>query len=183
MNFRYDVEFLGGDCIIKEAISKGKIAQVGITKHNLFPLIAEDVSYAHVAQQEENVSNLWDKRYGHINSRTLKPLYEERLVFGLSSITSTNSCETCSLGKQARKEFPKGLLTREKAPLELIHADLVGPMKTPIIGGNLYFFLLTDDYSRYSWIYFLQKKSEALQNFKVFKSLLEKQLSLLLKTL
>lgn len=58
MNFSFDVEFAGGDCIIKEGITKTKIAQVGITKHKLLPLIAEDVIYAHIAQEEELVSNL-----------------------------------------------------------------------------------------------------------------------------
>lgn len=153
-----------------------------MTNHRLFPLVAEDVKYAHVAQ-EEDVSNLWHKKYGHVNSKTLKRLFEEKLVLGLPSTTSINSCKAWSFGKQAWKEFPKGLATRARALLELTHAALVWPMKIPTIGDNLYFMLLTDDYSRYSWIYFLQKKSEALQHFKVFKSLDEKQLTLSLKAL
>lgn len=44
-------------------------------------------------------------------------------------------------------------------------------------------FLLTDDYSRYSWVYFMQMKSETLERFKVFKQLQERQLGLPLKAL
>lgn len=152
-----------------------------MTKHRLFPLVAEDVNYGHIAQEE--VSNLWHKRYGHVNSYTLKHLYEKKLVRGLFPITTVDPCEACSLGKQTRNEFPKGVATCARAPLELVHGDVVGPMKTPTTRGNLYFMLLTDDCSRYSWPYFLKIKSQALQHFKMFKSFVKKHQSLPLKAL
>lgn len=62
-------------------------------------------------------------------------------MLGLPSINNVTSCEAHSLGKQVCKEFPKGHSALVKAPLELIHKDLVGPMKTLTIHGNLYFFL------------------------------------------
>lgn len=61
------------------------------------------------------------------------------------------------------------------------HGDPVGPMQTSSYGGNKYFFLLTDDFSRYSWVFFIQSKSEALQRFKIFKLVVEKQYSAPLK--
>lgn len=61
--------------------------------------------------------------------------------------------------------------------LELVHGDLVGLMQTLSLGGNIYFFLITDDFSRQSWVYFIQRNSEALQQFKIFKQLMEKRLS------
>lgn len=48
-------------------------------------------------------------------------------------------------------------------------------MKTESLGGNRYFLLLTDDYSRMSWVYFLKFKSKAFENFKEFKALVENQ--------
>lgn len=61
--------------------------------------------------------------------------------------------------------------------LELVHGDLVGLMQTLSLGGNIYFFLITDDFSLQSWVYFIQRNSEALQQFKIFKQLMEKRLS------
>lgn len=58
MNFGFDVEFSGGEFIIKEGITKAKISQVGMTKYRLLQLIAEDVIYEHIAQDEKVVSNL-----------------------------------------------------------------------------------------------------------------------------
>jgi hypothetical protein len=46
-------------------------------------------------------------------------------------------------------------------------------MKTPFIGGALYFLIFIDDFSRYTHIYFLQKKSAVLSYFNQYKSLVE----------
>ena len=79
------------------------------------------------------------------------------------------------VGKQAKQSFPTGKSKRAEAVLELIHADLCGPMRTESLAGNKYFMLLTDDFSRMSWVYFLKYKSESFDCFKKFKALVEKQ--------
>lgn len=177
MNSGYEVNFSRGECIIRDATSKAIVAQVCMTSHRLFPLEADDVHSAHIVQGDEEQSDLWHKRYGHLNQRSLRCLAEKHLVVGLPTITKIEPCEACSFGKQARLSFPAGEAQRAMAPLDLIHGDLVGPMQTPSLGGNLYFFLLTDDYSRHSWVYFLQRKSDTLEKFKLFKLLVEKQLA------
>lgn len=117
--------------------------------------------------------------------KSLKDLSDHQMVSGLPCIAETKKCEACSLGKQTRIKFPTGISKRAMAPLELVHGDVVGPVKTISIGSNSYFLLLTDDFSRYSWVYFLQKKkkSEVFQHFKQFKQLMETQLSRPLKVL
>lgn len=67
--------------------------------------------------------------------------------------------------------------------LELVHADLCGPMRIKSFGGSQYFMLFTDDYSRMSWIYFQQLKSETFDNFRKFKAYVEKQSGTSLKAL
>lgn len=56
-------------------------------------------------------------------------------------------------------------------------------MQTTSLRGNTYNFLLTDDYSRYCWAFFLQRKSEALDCLNAFKQLQEKQVGLPLNAL
>lgn len=51
----------------------------------------------------------------------------------------------------------------------------VRPMSEASLGENKYFFLLVDDFSRWSWVYFLKNKSEALQQFKNFHILIKRQ--------
>ena len=50
-------------------------------------------------------------------------------------------------------------------PLELIYADLCGPMKTSSLNGGKYFFIIVDDYIIMIWVYFLKEKAKAF-NFK-----------------
>src|SRR5438105_7159423 len=53
-------------------------------------------------------------------------------------------------------------------PLELLHMDLFGPTSYKSIGGNSYCLVIVDDYSRYSWTFFLQEKSKTMSTFKKF---------------
>ncbi|CAI7737490.1 unnamed protein product [Closterium sp. NIES-53] len=45
--------------------------------------------------------------------------------------------------------------------LELVHVDLVGPMKVKGDGGTLYSMTMVDDYTRLTWSFPLAKKSDA----------------------
>jgi ribonuclease HIII len=46
--------------------------------------------------------------------------------------------------------------------------DTVGPSQVRSIGGKWYIFVIVDDYSCYSWVFFLKSKNEV---FKYFQSL------------
>lgn len=53
-------------------------------------------------------------------------------------------------------------------PLELVHTNLCGPFPVPSLSQNRYFITFIDDFTCYSWIYFLQYKSEAITKFQQF---------------
>jgi hypothetical protein len=87
------------------------------------------------------------------------------MVSGLPSIQNqTGICEGCVYEKMHHFSFTK-TTWRTNTPLELIHADICGPIRTPSISNNRYFLLFIDDYSRMIWIYLLDKKSEAFSIF------------------
>ena len=46
--------------------------------------------------------------------------------------------------------------------------DICGPMGVQSIGGSKYFLLVTDEHTRYRKVYFLKKKSNASENFKLY---------------
>jgi transposase InsO family protein len=56
-------------------------------------------------------------------------------------------------------------------------------MKTPSLGGSIYFLTFIDDYSRKTWVYFLKHKSKTFDKFKEFNALVEKQSGLSIKIL
>ena len=51
---------------------------------------------------------------------------------------------------------------------ELLHMDLFGPTQYTSNGGNKYGFVIVDDYTRYTWVFFLVDKSEVFATFKSF---------------
>jgi transposase InsO family protein len=53
-------------------------------------------------------------------------------------------------------------------PLELLHMDLFGPVAYLSIGGSKYGLVIVDDFSRFTWVFFLQDKSETQGTLKHF---------------
>jgi hypothetical protein len=53
-------------------------------------------------------------------------------------------------------------------PLEMLHMDLFGPVAYISIGGNKYGLIIVDDYSHFTWVFFLQDKSETQEVLKKF---------------
>jgi transposase InsO family protein len=53
-------------------------------------------------------------------------------------------------------------------PLELLHMDLFGPIAYISIGGSKYCLVIVDDYSRFTWVFFLQEKSHTQETLKGF---------------
>nr|GEV02989.1 hypothetical protein [Tanacetum cinerariifolium] len=47
--------------------------------------------------------------------------------------------------------------------LYLLHMDLCGPMRVQSINGKRYVLVVIDDYSRYTWVFFLHSKDEAFE--------------------
>jgi hypothetical protein len=46
-------------------------------------------------------------------------------------------------------------------PLEMLHMDLFDPVAYISISGNKYSLVIVDDYSRFTWVFFLQDKSKS----------------------
>ena len=53
-------------------------------------------------------------------------------------------------------------------PLELLHMDLFGPIAYISIGGSKYCLVIMDDYSHFTWVFFLQEKSHTQETLKGF---------------
>jgi transposase InsO family protein len=58
-------------------------------------------------------------------------------------------------------------MTTER-PLELLHMDLFDSIAYISIGGSKYCLVIVDDYSRFTWVFFLQEKSQTQETLKKF---------------
>ena len=130
-----------------------------MTRNIMFPLkmredLKKGVEMAAVTQEtfqrEAKDENwLWHLRFGHLNFWGLNFLHRKIMVKGLPLIEKLDSlCEGCILGKQHKEIFPSRKSIRAKAPLEIVHSDLCGPMQTPSLASNHYMLTFIDDYTR-----------------------------------
>ena len=81
-------------------------------------------------------------------------------------------CKGCALGKNIKKPFPSNE-SRSKEILVLIHSDACGPMPVKSLRGSLYYVTFIDDFSRKTWIYFMNTKDEVFDKFQEFKAKVE----------
>jgi hypothetical protein len=61
----------------------------------------------------------------------------------------------------------KNIMTTTRL-VEMIHMDLFGPITYISIGGNKYGFVIVDDYSCFTWVFFLQDKGKTQEVLKKF---------------
>jgi len=83
-------------------------------------------------------------------------------------------CPGCQYEKSHRLSFPTSE-NKATVTLQLVHSDLIGPTRIPSYTGLYYVMIIVDDFSRFTWVYFLQHKSEALSKFIQFKQHAEKK--------
>ncbi|GJZ96874.1 putative ribonuclease H-like domain-containing protein [Tanacetum coccineum] len=88
-----------------------------------------------------------------------------------------------------------GHMTRNKAsckaksmssisqPLQLLHMDLFGPTSVRSLNYKTYCLVITDDFSRFSWVFFLRTKDETSGILKDFIRQIENQLNQKVKTI
>ena len=113
---------------------------------------------------------LWHKRFGHASFSLLDKLRSKELVEGLPSINFQKDrvCDACVRGKQTRISFKSKKYISSKNPLELIHMDLCGPMRIQSRSGKRYVMVIVDDFSRFTWVFFLVSKDETFDEFVAF---------------
>jgi len=69
-------------------------------------------------------------------------------------------------------KFLKSTATTTKLFL-LVHSDVCGPFKTSAYNGALYFVTFINDYNRWILITFMKIKNQMLEEFKIFKGIVE----------
>jgi transposase InsO family protein len=50
-------------------------------------------------------------------------------------------------------------------PGQLLHMDIVGPSRVRSMRDKWYVLIIVDDYSRYSWVFFLESNDEVFEYF------------------
>ncbi|GJV91052.1 retrotransposon protein, putative, ty1-copia subclass [Tanacetum coccineum] len=146
-----------------------------INMHDLVPNV-NSIYNVSTKRAKHNLDStyLWHCRLAHISKKRIEKLQQEGLLKSIDD-ESFDQCVSCLSGKMTRKSFPHHP-ERATDLLGIIHTDVCGPLRHVSRQGASYFIRLTDDYSRYGYVYLLKHKHEVFKTFKVFKNEVENQL-------
>ncbi|GJR76495.1 putative ribonuclease H-like domain-containing protein [Tanacetum coccineum] len=148
-----------------------------VSKDSLTCLVAKDTSYE---------SMLWHRRLGHINFKNINKLVKDNLIRGLPTkcFENNQTCVACLKGKQHGASCKSKVLNLITKPLFMLHMDLFGPTFVSSLMHKKYCLVVIDDYSRFTWVFFLTTKdetSEILKNFiKEIENLVDKKLKIIM---
>lgn len=113
------------------------------------------------------LANLWHKHLGHLNHHSIwllgKQQFERNEPFLLES---KSICSSCMEGKKSCERIIKIVEHHATCPLALVHTYICGMIHPTFLGGVHYFISFTNDFSCFTWLYFLKQKSKTLQAFK-----------------
>ncbi|GJV09658.1 putative ribonuclease H-like domain-containing protein [Tanacetum coccineum] len=140
------------------------------------------------AKATSDESKLWHRRLGHINFKTMNKLVKGNLVRGLPSKLFEND-QTCVLQNgvlaTSRASCKSKIVSSISQPLHMLHMDLFGPTFVKSLMKKMYCLVVTDDYSRFSWVFFLATKDETSGILKSFitgvENLIDQRVKILTK--
>ncbi|GJZ81219.1 putative ribonuclease H-like domain-containing protein [Tanacetum coccineum] len=115
----------------------------------------------------------------------MNKLVRGNLVRGLPSkiFKNDHSCVACQKGKQHKASCKAKLVNSISKPLHMLHMDLFGPINVKSLMKKSYCLVVTDDFSRFSWVFFLATKDETSGILKTFITKIENQLDYKVKVI
>jgi transposase InsO family protein len=106
-------------------------------------------------------------RLGHLSFDLLYRLSGIGLLRGLPLLMFESNlvCAPCHHGKMiSASHSPVNIMMTEQHG-QLLHIDTVGSSRVRSMGGKWYILIIVDDYSHYSWVFFLESKNEVFEHF------------------
>jgi hypothetical protein len=117
-----------------------------------------------------NMVWLWHRRLAHVGMKNLDKLLKGEHILGLTNVhfEKDRICSACQAGKQLGVHHQHKNIMTTDMPLELLHMDLFSLISYISIGESKYCLVIVDDYSRFTWVFFLQEKSQTQETLKRF---------------
>ncbi|GJX92837.1 retrovirus-related pol polyprotein from transposon TNT 1-94 [Tanacetum coccineum] len=159
-----EVAFYSNTCYIRNL--EGNDLLTGGRKSNLYTISISNMGASSpvclMSKATSTKSLLWHRRLSHLNISTINDLTRLDLVDGLPKFKygKDHLYSSCERGKSKKASHPPKLVPSDHSKLELLHMDLCGPLRVASINGKKYILVIVDDYSRYTWVYFLRSKDE-----------------------
>ncbi|GJS34538.1 retrovirus-related pol polyprotein from transposon TNT 1-94 [Tanacetum coccineum] len=162
-----EVAFRSKTCYVRNL--EGDDLLTGGRDSNLYTISISDMAASSpiclMSKATSTKSWLWHRRLSHLNFGTINDLTKLDLVDGLPKFKygKDHLCSACERGKSKKASHPPKLIPSDYSKLELLHMDLCGPMRVASVNRKKYILVIVDDFSRFTWVYFLRSKDETLE--------------------
>ena len=123
------------------------------------------------------------RKLGHISISAIRHAILKGFITGININFNSefDFCKACTKAKSAHQLFPKESKTRAKNFGECVHWDLWNPALVKSINGNYYMAARIDDVTRWTKLYFQEKKSQTYESYKKMRLTLKIKLATTLK--
>lgn len=108
---------------------------------------------------------LWQRSLSHLNFKNANKLVLNDFfrVLHVLKLENNSLCVTCEQGKQQLHGHPIVIESKIVQPLELLHIDICGSLTIKSIGRKKYILVIVDEFSCFTWVYFLRPICESAQ--------------------
>jgi hypothetical protein len=89
-----------------------------------------------------------------------------RVIDSSSKLVNADLDAPCNHGKMIAASHSLVNTVMIKQPGQLLHMDIVGPSWVRSMGGKWYVLVIVEDYSCYSWVFFLENKDKVFEHFR-----------------
>jgi len=164
-------EFHANLCFVKNQETHQTLLQ-GVIKDGFYvfpPSLSTLAPSVHYASYKPKIPllQLWHNRLGHCNFTIVKHVLNECHI---SYPSQTHLCDSCIQGKHHQLPFHTSV-TQYTEPLQLIFIDIMGLAPICASNGARYYISFLDAHTKYTWLFLIHNKSQALNSLICFKNL------------
>ncbi|KAK1364655.1 hypothetical protein POM88_040216 [Heracleum sosnowskyi] len=160
------VTFSKEACVVSK-VGDNNVVMTGFRRGNVyiadFSSTSPDTITCLFSKASKDESCLWHKKLSHLNFKVMNDLVRKDLARGIPQVEFSKDglCDACQKGKQKKASFKSKTESSIVQQLELLHMDLFGPVNVMSISKKKYCLVIVDDFSRFTWTFFLHSKDEA----------------------
>ena len=140
------------------------------SKYNLFYINGT----SKLQSETQTVNSIWHTRLCHVNNQTVERTITHYQLKHQNSSPKDHKCEICIRNKQAKDITSKIPMERTQNILDLVHTDICGPFPETNSGFK-YYISFIDDCSRYTRVYLMHNKGEAVIKYKEYSDFVKTQ--------
>ncbi|GJR19930.1 retrovirus-related pol polyprotein from transposon TNT 1-94 [Tanacetum coccineum] len=158
-----EVAFRSNTCYVRNM--EGDDLLTGARESNLYTISISDMAASSpvclMSKATLTKSWLWHHKLSHLNSGAINDITKDDVVrLPKFKYKKDHLCSVYEWGKNKKASHLPKVVPSNHSKLELLHMDLCGPMWVASINKKRYILVIVDDYSRFTWVYFLRTKDE-----------------------